>query len=58
MSDSINRPTHVVTFTRFDEDVVYTLGTYSQKLAEKLAVQLANRADVRTVGVRAIWEPT
>lgn len=55
MSDSTTA-THVVVFARFGDDATYTIGTYTQKLAEKIAVQLARRVDVRLVAVRAIWE--
>jgi hypothetical protein len=53
---SADAATHVVTFARFDEDVQYTLGTYTQKVAEKIAVALARRPDVRLVSIRAVWE--
>lgn len=48
--------THDVMFARFGDETTYTIGTYTQKVAEKIAVQLARRVDVRLVTVRAIWD--
>ena len=48
--------THTVTYQRYGDDAVYTLGTYYQKFAEKMAQQLASRIDVCRISVRATWE--
>jgi hypothetical protein len=46
---------YAVTFKRFDDDTIYTFGTYDTlKLAERVLIALSRRNDVASAGITKV----